>query len=274
MRVLPMRPNSRRYPRMSRPLRAPQPLLPKPGAAASGPPKRLALPPVPSYAPTRAESPGFTPPTLNQDRYLFNAILTQAQSTSRVLDFGAGTEQFAIALRQLLLDVTAVAPDATRRASLITHGIPASSSAAKLPAASFDLIYSFDALERIEEDADALRQLHASLRPEGRLLLYVPAFTLLYSSRDGKAGRLRRYSRRRLCSAVTAAGFRIERVSYMDSLGFFAALLFNLFARGAADEHGTARKVYDRVVFPVSVCLDVLTRRWLGRNLLLIARQR
>jgi SAM-dependent methyltransferase len=211
---------------------------------------------------------------LNQDRYLFDAILTQAQSTSRVLDFGAGTEQFAIALRQLLLDVTAVAPDATRRDSLITHGIPASSSAAQLPAASFDLIYSFDALERIEEDAEALRQLHASLRPEGRLLLYVPAFALLYSGRDGKAGRLRRYSRRRLCSAVTAAGFRIERVRYMDSFGFFAALLFKLFARGAGDEHSTARKVYDRVVFPVSVCLDVLTRRWFGRNLLLIARQR
>ncbi len=273
MRVLPMRPNSRRYPRMSRPLRAPQPLLPKPGAASSSPPKRLVLP-SPSYAPTRAESPAFTSPTLNQDRYLFDASLTQAQSTSRVLDFGAGTEQFAIALRQLHLDVSAVAPDAARRASLITHGIPASSSAAKLPAASFDLIYSFNALERIEEDAEALRQLHASLRPEGRLLLQVPACMLLHGRRDAQAARLRRYSRQGLCSAVTAAGFRIERVHYIDFLGFFAALLFKLFGRDTADEHGTARKVYDRVVFPVSVCLDVLTRRWLGRNLLLIARQR
>jgi SAM-dependent methyltransferase len=232
--------------------------------------------PAPSqpYTPTRAEKRGITPPTLNQDRYLFDAILTQAQSTSCVLDFGAGTEQFAIALRQLHLNVTAVAPDAPPRDSLITHGIPVSGSAAKLPASSFDLIYSFGALERIEQDAEALRQLHASLRPEGRLLLCVPAFTLLYSARDAKAGRLRRYSRRRLCSAVTAAGFRIERVRYMDSLGVFAALLFKLFARDAGDEHRTARKVYDRVVFPVSVWLDVLTRRWVGRNLLLIARQR
>ncbi|NJO13357.1 MAG: hypothetical protein HC872_07740 [Gammaproteobacteria bacterium] len=142
-----------------------------------------------------------------------------------------------------------------------------------LPVSSFDLIYSLNVLDRMADDGASLRQLHAALRPEGRLLLYVPACKLLFSERDTRAGRQRRYARRDLQSIVSSAGFLIERSSYVDSLGFFAALWSKLFSADADADISTAPKLYDRVVFPVSVCLDVLVRRSLGRSLLLIARK-
>ena len=126
-------------------------------------------------------------------------------------------------------------------------------------------------LEHIEDDAAALRELHRKLVPGGRLLVYVPAFQVLYTSMDRKVGHLRRYTRATLIAAVTAAGFAVEHSRYADSLGFFATLVFKLFgnARGTLDRHGI--RLYDRRVFPLSRALDALVSPLFGKNVLLVA---
>ncbi len=108
--------------------------------------------------------------------------------------------------------------------------------------------------------------------PGARLLVYVPAFPVLYTSMDAKVGHVRRYKRDTLARSVTAAGFEIERVEYADSIGFFATLVFRLMDRGTGDINPRMLKLYDRVVFPLSRALDVLTHRWFGKNLVLVAR--
>jgi SAM-dependent methyltransferase len=209
---------------------------------------------------------------VNYNRYLLDLIRTHAGDAKTVMDFGAGAGTFAAPTAQAGFDVTAVELDDGLRTHLARLGLRAAASAAELPANSIDYAYTLNVLEHIPDDVAALRELRNSLKPGARLLVYVPAFPVLFTSMDAKVGHIRRYKRNTLAAAVTAAGFTIDRVEYADSIGFFATLMFRLTDRGSGNIHVGLLKLYDRVVFPLSRALDLLTHRWFGKNLVLVAR--
>lgn len=208
---------------------------------------------------------------VNYNRYLLELVRRHAPPHARVLDFGAGSGQFAAPLSQQGMNITALEPDQLLQQRLRAQGVPVIGSTEEVPDASFDYIYTLNVLEHIEEDAAALRSLHAKLTTKGRLLIYVPAFPLLYTSMDAKVGHVRRYTRRSLMASVNTAGFRIERAAYADFIGFFATLLFKLVGNKQGDVNPDALKLYDRAVFPLSRIMDAGMQRWLGKNLLLLA---
>jgi hypothetical protein len=72
----------------------------------------------------------------------------------------------------------------------------------------------FDVVEHLADDAAALRQASVLLRPEGKLLLTVPAHMRLWSYADHFAGHYRRYSRSELAKKLDAAGFEVEYLTY------------------------------------------------------------
>jgi len=76
----------------------------------------------------------------------------------------------------------------------------------------------FDVLEHIEDEAVALRRVHALLRPAGLLFLTVPAYPFLHSADDVAAGHFRRYTVRSLNRAVRASGFRPVYATYLFAL--------------------------------------------------------
>ena len=128
-------------------------------------------------------------------------------------------------------------------------------------------------VEHIADDRGTVAALRARLKPNGSLLIYVPAFPVLFSSMDRKVGHRRRYRRAGLATLVANAGFAVTIARYQDCLGFFAALLFKWVGnhRGTIDERGLI--AYDRYVFPASRCLDRWAGRWFGKNLLIVARR-
>lgn len=211
---------------------------------------------------------------VNYNRYLLNTVRKYAPARARVLDFGAGGGQFAAPLKAQGMDVTALEPDQLLQQRLRAQGLPVVGSLDELPNGSFDYIYTLNVLEHIEEDAAVLRSLREKLTNGGRLLIYVPAFPVLYTSMDAKVGHVRRYTRECLMTTVIAAGFQIDRVAYADSLGFFATLAFKLSGNKQGNVSLGALKLYDRAIFPISRALDLISRRWLGKNLLLIATRR
>lgn len=209
---------------------------------------------------------------VNYNRYLLELIRKHAGDARSVIDFGAGAGTFAAPTAQAGFDLTAVELDDGLRTHLGRLGLRAAASTAELPAGSFDYAYTLNVLEHINDDVAALRELRKILKPGARLLVYVPAFPVLYTSMDAKVGHVRRYKRDSLVASVSAAGFTIDRVEYADSIGFFATLAFRLTDRGSGDINLRLLKLYDRVVFPLSRALDLLTRRWFGKNLVLVAQ--
>jgi SAM-dependent methyltransferase len=207
---------------------------------------------------------------VNYNRYLLDIVRKYAPPRARVLDFGAGSGQFAAPLSAQGLDITALEPDHVLQQRLRAQGLRVAGSTDELADGSFDYIYTLNVLEHIEDDAAALRSLHAKLRDGGRLLIYVPAFPVLYTSMDTRVGHVRRYTRQTLTRGVAAAGFRIERVAYADSLGFFATLMFKATGNEDGNVSVGALKLYDRLIFPISRVLDLAAQRWFGKNLLLV----
>lgn len=209
----------------------------------------------------------------NYNRFLAGTVSSGVDLTERVLDFGAGLGDFAVPLQERGFDVTCVEPDRNLGERLRGKGLRVEDDVARIPECSVDYVYTLNVLEHIEDDGLALAQIFRCLKPGGRLLIYVPAFPLLYTSMDEKVGHYRRYLRRGIVALLERSGFRVERSRYVDSIGFFATLLFKVLDNGSGRVEEGPLVLYDRLVFPLSRCLDFLCWPFFGKNVLVRARR-
>lgn len=214
---------------------------------------------------------------VNYRRYLAGLLRSAGgppRPGQRTLDFGAGVGTYASAARDLGYGVECVEPDPELCARLRADGFVTHETTGHIPDGSFDLSYSLNVLEHVDDDEAALAELRRVTAPAGTLLVYVPAFPILFSSMDRKIGHVRRYRKAELTQRVRQAGLDIERCVHADSLGFVAALAFR--ALGGPD--GSLRPgpvaAYDRWAFPVSRRLDRLAGPAFGKNLVVVAHPR
>lgn len=210
---------------------------------------------------------------VNYNVWLLRLIRSHGPASGRVLDFGAGTGTFALPLQRLGLNMTCLEPDATLGALLRARGLAVVQTPQSLEDGTFDFIYTLNVLEHIEDDVGALAALLPKLRPGGRLLIYVPAFQVLFGPMDRKVKHLRRYRRKSLMDVLRTAGFTVERSRYADSIGFFAALAFRMAGDSSGDLNPAHIKLYDRLFFPLSRALDLVCGPFLGKNVLAVARR-
>ena len=89
----------------------------------------------------------------------------------------------------------------------------------------FDSIICSEVLEHLPDDLKALKIIHTLLKPNGVLIITVPALMLLYSEFDEKIGHYRRYSMNSICSVVVNAGFDIVQNRFWNFLGMFGWLI-------------------------------------------------
>jgi SAM-dependent methyltransferase len=93
---------------------------------------------------------------------------------------------------------------------------------------TFDLICFLDCLEHISDDVGTLEHMHGLLAPGGSILVTVPAYQWLWSAHDNFLHHQRRYDRASLTKCAQAAGYRIERVTYFNTLLFPLAVAVRL----------------------------------------------
>jgi SAM-dependent methyltransferase len=204
--------------------------------------------------------------------YLASLVRHAAPPGGRVLDFGAGLGTFAGILAAEGYAVVCVEPDANALARLARNqDIEAHATIDEIPPLSVDGAYSLNVLEHVADDFAALLAMRERIRRGGTLVLYVPAFPILFSAMDRRVDHLRRYRKARLKELVSAAGFSISRATYVDSLGFFAALAYRIAGNRDGDIDRLALKFYDRFLFPVSRLLDLVCGPFFGKNLLVQA---
>jgi SAM-dependent methyltransferase len=211
---------------------------------------------------------------VNYRRYLVGLVSRCAgvvRPGLRMLDFGAGTGTHAMALRDLGYQVVCVEANDRLRGGLRSSGLDAVASFADLEG-RFDLVYTLNVLEHIEDDRGVLRSMADVLVPGGTLVVYVPAFEALFTPMDHKVGHLRRYRRSQLVERVAGAGLQVHSCGYADPLGLFATLAYKMVGSRNGDLNPRAVAAYDRLVFPVSRVLEGLARPWFGKNLALVAK--
>jgi len=202
----------------------------------------------------------------NYNEFLVQEVLRHSGGAAVVMDFGAGAGTFASKLRERGLNVVCVEPDISLRHALQSQGFECCADIEQTPVAGFDYVFSLNVLEHIEDDTAMLRVLWQRLRPGGRFYLYVPAFSILFSSMDRKVGHYRRYRAHLLRKQLENVGFRVLTVRYADSLGFFITLFYRLIGSRRGDLNQGLIRLYDRLLFPLSRLLDKFVCRIVGKN--------
>ena len=98
---------------------------------------------------------------------------------------------------------------------------------------SFELVTALDVIEHLDDDIAGLKEMRRVLRPDGRILLFVPAFMFLWGVQDDVSHHRRRYTLPELRKAVSEAGFEIEQSSYMNISFFLPTLVGRWIMRAA-----------------------------------------
>lgn len=210
----------------------------------------------------------------NYNKYLLNLVLGQAEKTDSIVDFGAGRGTFCIPLAGMGYHVTCIETDRVLSEQLLDAGLPVNGDLQDMEDGSVDYIYSLNVLEHIDDDEGTIALWFRKLRPNGKLLVYVPAFQSLYSSMDKKVGHFRRYLKADLSAKLSRAGFDPTTVRYTDSIGFFASLVYKYAGSDTGEINREALRFYDKYVYPLSGFLDIFAHGFLGKNVFAICRKR
>ncbi|MDE3069686.1 MAG: class I SAM-dependent methyltransferase [Acidobacteriota bacterium] len=153
---------------------------------------------------------------------------------ARILDAGCGSGRNMVELARYGevsgIELSEVAVEAARARGV---GEVAAGTLDQLPFSdqSFDLAVCLDVIEHLDDDRGALAELRRVIAPGGALLVTVPAYQWLWSGHDVINQHRRRYRRRTLVEAATAAGWRCERSTYFNSLLLPVAVLARLAER-------------------------------------------
>jgi SAM-dependent methyltransferase len=148
-------------------------------------------------------------------RSILHRILRDRRTGGWAADIGAaagGNTRVLESLgwRSLALEYSGTGADLARSRGLLVsradaHRLP-------LRTDSMGVVTALDVLEHLEDDERAARELRRVLRPDGVLVVAVPADPALWSAHDDAVGHLRRYTEESLRTLLTGAGFEIERL--------------------------------------------------------------
>ncbi len=148
---------------------------------------------------------------------LINYLLSKAPTTTNIAAIGCGTgEELSVLAKHgqvvgydINRDALALAAKqglTTAHLNLETEDLPQ----------SFDVITAFDVLEHLADDNAVFKRLNRGLKPNGYLLLTVPAYQWLFSSHDLALEHKRRYGKKELLQKLSKANFCVVEIAYWN----------------------------------------------------------
>ncbi len=212
------------------------------------------------------------------ERYVdWIASLVLPNVRGRVLEVGAGHGTFSDRLATAATELVISEPSA-RAAELLRERFGDAGAATVVQAdledavsdGPFDTAVLINVLEHIADDDKALALLYDGLATRGRIVVFVPAHEVLYSTYDRSIGHYRRYRRAELLRKVERANLRVVDAHYVNAIGFFgwyvtAKLLrkrpTQASPRPRVRPHGGSHRACHRVAGQTAVRPECLDRR-------------
>lgn len=137
------------------------------------------------------------------------------------------------------------------------------------PHANHSAMVAINVLEHIADDTRALQAAHSLLRPDGRVIVLVPAFQCAMSRFDRAAGHERRYRRGEMAATFAKAGIRLDRMHYVNAPGLVAWFLGMRLLR-LTPRDGWIVRLWDRLVVPIARTVENRIRPPFGQSLLAV----
>jgi 2-polyprenyl-3-methyl-5-hydroxy-6-metoxy-1,4-benzoquinol methylase len=135
-----------------------------------------------------------------------------------------------------------------------------------------DTVLCINILEHVQDDAQALKNIHGLLAPGGRLVLFVPALPSLHGTLDQELLHFRRYGKKQVRALAAAAGFAEEASRYVNAPGVFGWWLNSkLLQRRFFSPNQIA--LFDRLI-PFIAGLEKILPPPLGQSFLYIGKRK
>jgi SAM-dependent methyltransferase len=135
----------------------------------------------------------------------------------------------------------------------------------------FDVIVCMNVLEHIKDDKRALKNMYELLKPNGKLILLVPAFNFAYSKLDKNLGHFRRYSQGEVEKKLLASSFQILASGYLNWLGLIGWFVNGKIFKKSLLPEGQL-KVFDVLARPLLI-LEKYLRPSFGLSVLAIGKK-
>lgn len=118
-----------------------------------------------------------------------------------------------------------------------------------------DIVTCINVLEHIENDQKALENIYEILKPNGLLILIVPAVPYIYGTLDELVGHYRRYKKKGLNNKINQANFTVEKQYFMNFFG-----IATWFLAGKVFKHGEFKAKYCRILDKMVPLLEKVER--------------
>lgn len=132
-------------------------------------------------------------------------------------------------------------------------------------AEQFDTIFALNVVEHIEDHERALSNMRRMLKPNGKVIVLVPAHMQLYNSFDKELMHFRRYNRESLTGLLSCTGFAVDKSFYFNSTG-----LLGWFVSGKVQKNtqipSSQMRVYNKLV-PLFRLIDTITLHKIGLSI-------
>lgn len=137
---------------------------------------------------------------------------------------------------------------------------------------TYDTIIYLDVLEHIKEDEIEIQKAFNSLRPEGKLIINVPAFQHLFSNFDKDVNHFRRYDKKKIFKLLKNIRYSSLEMNYYDSIGYLLSLFSKIFFVDYKINFKKKIKIWNKLI-PVSKILDKFLLNSFGKSLIIIVKK-
>jgi SAM-dependent methyltransferase len=135
----------------------------------------------------------------------------------------------------------------------------------------FDSVFALNVVEHIEDHNLAIHNAAKLLKPNGRLIILVPAFQWLYNTFDKDLEHFRRYSRSSLNELLIANGFAVVQSQYFNLMGIPGWFISGTIQRNRMIPNGQM-KLYNLLV-PFFRLIDKITFNAAGLSVISIGQK-
>ncbi len=178
------------------------------------------------------------------------------------------------------LDLSAEALNLSKRSGYGT-GVLADAVSIPFRDESFVMVIATDLLEHIEDDSAALAEISRTLKPDGLVLVVVPAFQNLWGWQDEVSGHHRRYSPSEVRRLVEDGGLEVVRSTCMNILLagpiLAARKLLKRTHLPARSENRLLPEILNPLLYAIFAAETPVVSRWdvpYGTSVVCVARRR
>ncbi len=135
---------------------------------------------------------------------------------------------------------------------------------------TFNTVFALNIIEHVKDDERAIENCRKLLKPNGKLIILVPAYQKLFNNFDKELSHFRRYRISNVNSLLKRNGFEILHSQYFNFIGIFGWWFFGSILK-KKEIPSNQMKIYNSLV-PVFKIIDKLVLNKIGLSVISVAK--